>query len=56
VSRRVYRAGVWWNTPVDFFFLVVKGPAAGCSHEASCAMKMMTIIFCPFPSNGAPME
>jgi hypothetical protein len=46
------------------FFLVVKGPAADATdapqpRALSCypVMKIkMMIIFCPFPSNGAPVE
>jgi hypothetical protein len=50
---------------VSRFFLVVKDPAAEatdppqpwgllCNHVMK--MTMMIIIFCPFPSNGAPVE
>jgi hypothetical protein len=46
------------------FFLVVKGPAANATDAlqpwgllCNPMMKMqMMIIFCPFPSNGAPVE
>jgi hypothetical protein len=46
----------------DTFFLVVKGPAADATDAPQpwgllCnPMMKMTITFCPFPSNGAPME
>jgi hypothetical protein len=45
--------------------LVMKGPAAGATDAPQpwgllcnpvMQMKMMMIIFCPFPSNGAPVE
>jgi hypothetical protein len=48
-----------------YFFLVVKGPAAdatdalqpwGLLYNLVMKMTMMIIIFCPFPSNGAPVE
>jgi hypothetical protein len=49
---------------VDGFFFV-KGPAAGATDAPQplgflcnpvMKMMMMMIIFCPFPSNGAPVE
>jgi hypothetical protein len=54
------------NVSTKVFFLVVKGPAAdatdapqpsgfSCNHVMKMTM-MIIIIFCPFPSNGAPME
>jgi hypothetical protein len=47
-----------------YFFLVVKGPAGDatdapqpCGLLCNPVMKVtMMIIFCPFPSNGAPVE
>jgi hypothetical protein len=47
----------------DIIFLVVKGPAADatdapqpCGFLCNPMMKMTMIIFCHFPSNGAPVE
>jgi hypothetical protein len=51
------------NSCTSFFF-VVKGPAADATDALQpwgllcnpMKMKLMMIIFCPFPSNGAPVK
>jgi hypothetical protein len=57
----IYKISKVWKA----FFLVVKGPAADAADALQrwgllcnpvMKMTMMIIIFCPFPSNGAPME
>jgi hypothetical protein len=54
----------WSVVVLTHFFLVVKGPAADATDApqpwgllCNPVMKMtMIIIFCPFPSSGAPVE
>jgi hypothetical protein len=55
VARRRRRPTSWC-----FFFFVEKGPDTDAPQPwgflCNPVMKMMMIIFCTFPSNGAPVE